>query len=542
MTAFHPPWFDPAPPARDDCVTPRLIDRHAAATPDKLFIRYESGETWTWAQTREKALGAAAALQGRGVQPGDVVAAWAPNSPALVRAWFGANYAGAALAPINTSFRGRLLEHALGKTGARVLIVHPELAPRLEGLSLGAVERVILTGPSNKAPDLGVQVEGHEALAGDPAAAVPADVEPWDTPVIIFTSGTTGPSKAVETSYVQEWTTARVTYGYMTAEDRMLVNLPMFHVGGISGITAALACGGSVALFEAFDTRQFWNMVRETGSTTCSGFIGALTTFLNKEPPRPDDRDNPLRICTLSPVSEETVALAERFGFDYVSGFNMTEVSSPLITEVNEAVMRSCGRPRVGVECRIVDAHDREVAHGEIGELVIRGDHPWQLFKGYLGDPQATAEAWRNGWFHTGDLLWRDAEGRFYFVDRKKDAIRRRGENISSLEIEIEVSAYEAVREVAAYGVDLPGGEQEVMVCVAPKPGETIDPRALIEFLIPRMAHFMVPRYVRVSAELPKTPTNKIQKVELRKEGVTADTWDREAAGIRLKREKLSAH
>lgn len=542
MTAFHPPWFDPTPPSRDDCVTPRLIDRHAAANPDKAFIRYESGETWSWAQTREKSLAVAAALQARGVKPGDVVAAWAPNSPALVRSWFGANYAGAALAPINTSFRGRLLEHALGKTGARVLIVHPELAPRLEGLSLGSVELVVLTGPSNKTPDLGVPVEGHEALAGDPAAAVPAEVEPWDTPVIIFTSGTTGPSKAVVTSYVQEWTTARVTYGYMTAEDRMLVNLPMFHVGGISGITAALACGGSVALFEAFDTRQFWNMIRETGSTTCSGFIGALTTFLNKEPPKPDDRDNPLRICTLSPVSEETVALAERFGFDYVSGFNMTEVSSPLITEVNEPAMRSCGRPRVGVECRIVDAHDRPVPDGEIGELVIRADQPWQLFKGYLGDPQATAEAWRNGWFHTGDLLWRDAEGRFYFVDRKKDAIRRRGENISSLEIEIEVSAYPAVREVAAYGVDLPGGEQEVMVCVAPRDGAVIDPRALIEFLIPRMAHFMVPRYVRLAAELPKTPTNKIQKVELRKEGVTAETWDREAAGLRLRREKLSAH
>ncbi|MEO8114817.1 MAG: AMP-binding protein, partial [Phenylobacterium sp.] len=457
-----------------------------------------------------------------------------------VRAWFGANYAGAALAPINTSFRGRLLEHALAKTGARVLIVHPELATRLEGLSLGAVERIILTGPGAAVPDLAATVEPASALDGDPSAAQPAELQPWDTPVIIFTSGTTGPSKAVVTSYVQEWTTAKVTYGYMTAADRMLVNLPMFHVGGISGVVAALACGGSVALFEAFDTRRFWDMMRETGSTTCSGFIGALTSFLHKEPARPDDRDNPLRICTLSPVSEETVALAQRFGFDYVSGFNMTEVSSPLITELNETTMRSCGRPRAGMECRIVDAHDQTVADGAVGELVIRGDQPWQLFKGYLGDPEATAAAWRNGWFHTGDLLWRDEEGRFYFVDRKKDAIRRRGENMSSLEIEIEVSAFDPVREVAAYGVDLPGGEQEVMVCVAPKPGATIDPRALIEFLIPRMAHFMVPRYVRLAAELPKTPTNKIQKVELRQQGITPDTWDREAAGIKLKREKLS--
>jgi crotonobetaine/carnitine-CoA ligase len=328
----------------------------------------------------------------------------------------------------------------------------------------------------------------------------------------------------------------------MTGADRILVNLPMFHVGGITGVTAALAVGGSVALFEAFDTRRFWDLMRETGSTTCSGLIGALTTFLAKEPVRPDDHDNPMRICTLSPVSEETMQVAARFGFDYLSGFNMTEVSSPLITEVNEKTMSSCGRPRTGVECRIVDAFDREVPHGEVGEIVIRTDNPWQLFKGYLGDPEATAEAWRNGWFHTGDLLRRDAEGRFYFVDRKKDAIRRRGENISSVEIEIEVNAYPEVREVAAYGVDLPGGEQEVMVCVAPKPGYTIEPKALLEFLIPRMAHFMLPRFVRVEAELPKTPTNKIQKVELRKEGVTPETWDREAAGIRVRRERLSTH
>ncbi|MBU1377085.1 MAG: AMP-binding protein [Alphaproteobacteria bacterium] len=542
MTQFHPPWFDPAQPDRDTCVVPRIIDRRAAAHPDREFIRFENGETWSWAETREKALQTAAALQARGVKPGDIVAAWAPNSQALVRAWFGCNYAGAALAPINTSFRGRLLEHALNKTDADILIVHPELALRLEGLSLGAITRVILTGASNKAPEIAATLEPHIALSGDAAAYTPVEVEPWDTPVIIFTSGTTGPSKAVVTSYVQEWTTARITYGYMTSEDRMLVNLPMFHVGGISGIMSALASGGAVALVEAFDTRQFWNLIRETQSTTCSGFIGALTTFLHKEPAKPDDRDNPLRICTLSPISEETVALSKRFGFDYVSGFNMTEVSAPLITGTNETTMRSCGRIRSGVECRLVDAHDREVPNGQVGELTIRTEQPWQLFKGYLGDPEATAQAWRNGWFHTGDLLWRDDEGRFYFVDRQKDAIRRRGENISSQEIEIEVSAYDDVREVAAYGVDLPGGEQEVMVCIAPKPGVTVDPKALIEFLIPRMAHFMVPRYVRVAAELPKTPTNKIQKVELRKEGVTADTWDREAAGMRLRREKLSTH
>ncbi|NBW09427.1 MAG: ATP-dependent acyl-CoA ligase [Caulobacteraceae bacterium] len=533
-------WFDLAPPTADQCVIPRLIDRFAAETPDKMFIRFETGETWTWAETQLKARATAAALQARGVQKGDIVAAWAPNSAALVRSWFGANYAGAALAPINTSFRGRLLEHAIAKCQAKLLIIHPDLVERLSGLSLGAVERLILTGAPEGPIDLGVAVEPATTLDGDPAAYARVDSDPWDAPVIIFTSGTTGPSKAVITSYVQEWTTAKTTYGYMTGEDRMLVNLPMFHVGGIAAVTAAVQCGGSVALFEAFDTRRFWDLIRETESTVCSGLIGALTSFLMKEPPRPDDADNPLRMVTLAPVNEDTAGLAKRFGFDYLSGFNMTEVSGPLICRVNETVLRSCGRVREGMECRIVDDFDNEVPHGEPGELIIRADNPWTLATGYLGDPEATAAAWRNGWFHTGDLMRRDAEGCFFFIDRKKDAIRRRGENMSSLEIEIEVSGHPSVREAAAYGVDMPGGEQEVMVAVAPVSGATIDPRELVEYLIPRMTHFMVPRFVRVETELPKTPTNKIQKTGLRAEGVTAETFDREAAGLTIRRQKLS--
>lgn len=536
------PWFDPAPPTADQCVTSRLIERFAAETPDKLFALFESGETWTWEQTRRRARATASALQARGVRKGDIVAAWAPNGPALLGAWFGANLAGAALAPINSSFRGLLLEHAIAKTGANTLILHPELIDRLKGLSLGAVGRIILTGPatSDYAPP-GVVVEDETALIGDPDQYEQVDSQPWDTPVIIFTSGTTGPSKAVITSYVQEWTTAVVTYGYMVQSDRMLVNLPMFHVGGIAAITAALQCGGSIALFESFDTRRFWDLIRETESTVCSGLIGALTTFLMKEPPCEDDADNPLRMVTLSPINEDTVALARRFGFDYLSGFNMTEASGPLICAVNDPVMRSCGRAREGIECRIVDAFDNELPHGEAGELVIRSDNPWVLTRGYLGDPQATADAWRNGWFHTGDLMRRDTDGCFFFIDRKKDAIRRRGENMSSLEIELEVAAHPLVREAAAYGVDLPGGEQEVMVAVAPVEGAEIDPQALIEFLIPRMTHFMVPRYIRVELALPKTPSNKVQKTGLRAEGVTSTTFDREAAGIVVRRQKLTS-
>jgi crotonobetaine/carnitine-CoA ligase len=217
----------------------------------------------------------------------------------------------------------------------------------------------------------------------------------------------------------------------------------------------------------------------------------------------------------------------------------MTEVSCPIIAEINPTALHSAGKPRPGVDCRVVDENDCEAPVGEVGELIVRADCPWTMNHGYYKNEEATAKAWRNGWFHTGDGFRTDAEGNFYFVDRMKDAIRRRGENISSFEVETEVLAHPDVNECAAVAVKSDVSEDEVMVVVAPVPGRTVDPKELIEFLIPRMAHFMVPRYIRLVDELPKTPTQKVQKVKMRDEGVTEDTWDREVHGVRIKREKI---
>jgi len=191
------------------------------------------------------------------------------------------------------------------------------------------------------------------------------------------------------------------------------------------------------------------------------------------------------------------------------------------------------------VDVRLVDRNDCEVAVGEIGEMILRTDRPWAMNHGYYKNPEATAEAWRNGWFHTGDAFRQDADGYYYFVDRVKDAIRRRGENISSFEVEAEVIAHPDVREAAAVGVPSEFSEDEVLVAVAPIEGKTIDPAELILFLAERMPHFMVPRYLRIMDNLPKTPTEKVRKHALRDEGVSDDAWDREAAGIKIKRERL---
>ena len=212
----------------------------------------------------------------------------------------------------------------------------------------------------------------------------------------------------------------------------------------------------------------------------------------------------------------------------------------PLISEIGTVLEGGyCGRPRDGVECRVVDENDIEVPSGRVGELIIRSDHPWAMNHGYVSNADATVEAWRNGWFHTGDAFTKDEDGRVYFVDRMKDAIRRRGENVSSQEVEMTVLQFPGVLDVAAIPIPAEEDEDEVMVVIQPKVGEVIQPVALIEFLIPRMAHFMVPRYVRFLKELPKTPTNKVQKKILRDDGLTLDTWDREDAGIVLKRIRL---
>ena len=228
-----------------------------------------------------------------------------------------------------------------------------------------------------------------------------------------------------------------------------------------------------------------------------------------------------------------------RFGVSVYSIYNMTELCCPVMTTVPMTVPGSCGRVRPGCEIRIVDENDCEVPAGAVGQFVVRSDTPWAMNHGYHKEPEATARAWRNGWFHTGDAGRADADGNLYFIDRLKDTIRRRGENISSLEVEIEVAAHPAVREAAVVPVPSELGEDEVMAVVSLRPGRRLDPAELLVFLQPRLAHFMIPRYVRIGDALPKTPTEKVEKHRLRADGITAESWDREAAGIRVKRERL---
>lgn len=533
---------DPRIPPREQVVTRSLMERWNRECPDKVFVKFaDDGEAWTYREFRQLVLQTAIGLQRLGVAQGDHVLVWLPNGREHLRVFFALNYLGAVFVPINTAYKGALLAHVIENSDARLAVVHADLAARLEGVALAALTDAVVVGERVACPGLRTH---HYADALLPASGVlepPArPIEPWDPQSIIYTSGTTGPSKGVLSSYLHIYTNAGPeTWPCVTGEDRFLVNMPMFHIGGMGVVFVMFVRGGSIAFAERFDTATFLDTVRATG-TTATFLLGVMASFLEKLPPGPDDADTPLRLAFMVPLAGDIAAFSRRFGCEIYTIFNMTEISTPIISEPNPLVRGTCGRKREGVDVRLVDDNDCEVPDGTVGEMMVRTDRPWGMNSGYYKNPEATAAAWRNGWFHTGDSFRRDAQGYYYFVDRKKDAIRRRGENISSFEVEADVLAHPDVREVAAIGVPNEHSEEDVMIVVAPMAGRALDPAALLAFLRDRMAHFMVPRYVRVVDELPKTPSSKVMKAELRRQGVTADTWDRERAGIAVKADRFS--
>ncbi len=535
-------FTDPRIPNRDECVLRYLLDRWANERPDQPHVVFADGAEWTFAELRDKVRTKAAGLRAMGIEQGEHVAVWLPNGPDALIAFYAINYIGAVFVPFNTAYRGQLLQHVIANSGARVLLVHPDLVPRLSEIDLGRVKRLVVT-TGIEVPEAPRPIQRFDELAGaaDQTLELARPIEPWDIQSIIYTSGTTGPSKGVLSSYLHMFTNAGPESWPMVDEnDRYMCVAPIFHIGGMGPPFVMLARGASVAMIDNFSTEDFWAVAKATQSTVVF-LLGVMATFLLKAEPRPDDRDHTVRKAFMVPLTGDAPAFTERFGVDIYTIFNMTEISSPIVSEANPTKIGTCGRVRDGVDVRLVDRNDCEVPIGEIGEMLVRTDRPWAMNSGYNANPEATAEAWRNGWFHTGDAFRRDEDGYFYFVDRVKDAIRRRGENISSFEVEADVCSHPAVREAAAVAVPSEFSEDEVMVIVAPVPGQKLEARQLAEFLIDTMPYFMVPRYIRILDELPKTPSAKVMKADLRKEGVTSDTWDREAAGLRVRREKFSA-
>lgn len=510
-----------------------LLEWRAETQKEATFFWFRD-EAYSYARLDRLAATVANGLQLLEVAKGDRVAVMLNNRPEFLAAWFGLSKLGAVEVPINTAHRGYLLSYLLNQAACSVLIIEQAFLPHLAEVAaeLISLRHVVVLDATVLEPGLaGFAVHRWEELTGHGDGYVPCTVR-WNDPLgIMFTSGTTGPSKGAVLPQNYAIHTAEMVAGIAgyCPGDCLYNALPLFH-GNAKLLSAmpALYSGATMVLAERFSASQFWADIARYGCTEFN-YIGSILSILLKADPRPDDADNSLRLlfgAGATPGVHE--AFEKRFGVSLIEGYGMSEIGIPLVSRPG-GKPGSCGKPHADYDVMLVDDDGCELPDGVPGELLVRPKKPWSMMTEYYRMPEKTVEAWQGLWFHTGDTLRRDGEGFYHFVDRKKDAIRRRGENISSYEVERLVTAHPAVLEAAATPVKSELGEDDVMIVVVLRPGETLTPEDLIAHCERNMARFMVPRYVRFVARLPKTPTEKVQKFVLRDQGVTADTWDREA-------------
>ncbi len=495
---------------REMAALPGLIRRRAAEIGDRTFLVDAERGSYTYRGFQRRIEECVVLLRHHGVVSGDRVAVLLPTCVDEQALWLACAWLGAVQVPINPAYRGGMLQHVLTDSRPRLVVTVPE---RLADVRATGGDTVL-------AHEIGRPLESEpDALAGL------TEPERWDTAAVIYTSGTTGPSKGVLTPWGQ-LATGVEAFDDIGRGDCLYAPFAAYHLGGKVPLQILAHWGGTFVFRDGFKTDRFWPDVRTHRCNRAWAFH-AMANFLWQQPERPEDRDNPLETITGGPLLADYVDFEKRFSLRMRTNYGMTEAGWPIATGDHVVDHRSCGRARDGYELRIVDGFDLEVADGEIGELIVRADRPWTMNLGYLSRPEDTARAWRNGWYHTGDAFRRDGAGNYFFVDRAKDAIRRRSENISSFEVETMVTAHPGVLECAAIGVPSLDGEEEIKVCVVRLPESDVDGPALAGFLEQTMPRFMVPRYIEFLDELPKTPNSKVRKVVLKQAPFTAATWDR---------------
>ncbi|MFF5986689.1 AMP-binding protein [Prauserella flavalba] len=514
-------------------------DRALTESPDTVAQLGRDGR-YTFAESHDRSLRIVAGLAGLGTARQEPVALLLDNSLDGVHAWSGTGLGGMVEVPVNTAYKGAFLTHILNDSGARTLICEDAYVERIARVAgdLGSLRTLVVHGEVAAADGLRDRfrvVEFGELTTPEPAA--PLSLDPAELMAYMYTSGTTGLSKGVLISHAHAYTYAsREDQARPVAGDRILVTLPLFHLAGQwYGVYQALIHRALCVLEPSFSVSRFWPTVREHGITV-TVMLGAMAELLQQAEPTPEDADNPLELAIMAPLASDVDGFRNRFGLDLAAVYGMSEIGAVLNGPPETVVGGECGFPRDGYELKLVDEAGQEVAPGTIGELWVRPEDPLLVMRGYHNLPDKTAETLVDGWVHTGDAFRTDADGRFYFSDRMKDALRRRGENISSFEVERVINEHPDVYESAVVAVASELTEDEIKAVVVPREGRVLDPVELTRFLIDRLPYFMVPRYLEFAGELPKTPTQKVHKHVLRDSGVGADVWDREAEGIVLRR------
>jgi carnitine-CoA ligase len=514
---------------------PAMLQRQASRYGDEpLFVAGDA--RWSFADTVGVAARFAGTLAAAGIRPGDRVALMSGNRPEFMESFLGCAWIGAIAVPLNIAARGPQLKHYLQNSGARLLIIEAELVEALtyiewDGLAL---ERIWLIGDAKPAPFDRVPLSKIPPRA---AAVAPAVSDPAQTLAILYTSGTTGASKGVCCPHAQYfwWGLHGIANLEIRERDVLCTTLPLFHTNALGAFHHALLSGSMLVAETRFSASRFWQALIDRRATV-TYLLGAMVPILLSRPPSPQERSHAVR-CALAPgVPANLHAVFEqRSGIKLIDGYGSTETNFVIGCTAPERRPGRMGTVRDGFSVRVIDAGGNEAEFGVPGELVVHSDEALAFATDYFAMPDKTAEAFRDGWFHTGDRVVREADGYFRFVDRMKDAIRRRGENISSFEVEQVLLSHPDVGVAAVFPVPSELAEDEVMAAIVRRPGSALTESELCEFCRPRLARFAVPRFIEFVDTLPTTENGKVQKYKLRERGVTPAAWDRDAAAVDAK-------
>lgn len=522
-----------------------VLSRAIASHPEREFLDF-TGLKFTYGDIDRESTRLARGLADLGVAFGDTVGVVLDNNVDAVLTWLAINKLGAIFVPVNTAYKGEFLRHQLADAGVKVIVAESDYAGRILEVESGLPEaqHLIHRGPAPAASAERLSVRALDSIRSTDTSPIEAEVLPSTLAMLIYTAGTTGPSKGCMISHNYACNLARQTVNSTgrTADDVNWTALPLFHLNAVSStVIATMMVGARASIYPRFSLSNFWPEIERSGATIAS-LLGSMMPLIGEAA---DTEASKRCFGQIKHVRGAPFPATlqqkwkDRFGILTAGtmAYGLTEASVVTSLDVGDTPPPgSSGHRNNDFDVRIVDEFDNELPPEESGEIIVRPLRPHVMYEGYWRRPQDSMNVMRNMWFHTGDIGKFDAEGYFYFMDRKKDYVRRRGENISSFEMETSFRAHAGIEDVAIHSVFSEMGEDDVKVTCVLKADAALTEEELCLWAIDRIPYFAIPRYIEFRSELPKNPVGRVLKYQLRDEGCTPATWDREKAGIELKK------